>query len=567
MREERNYWIDVLQKRLSRRQALRAAAKAGLGMTGITLLGCAAAPAPTPTPAKAPSAAATPTPRPQPSPTPAVTAPASAVLSYAADPTSLDTHLDSTRSGVGIHDLIYDGLFRRGRNPKLDLIPCLALSYRTVDDLTWEFKLRSGVKFHNGEEFNAEVVKFNVERQQDAAFKPRYITDFKDITEVKVMDPLTVRIISKTPDPTMPLKFIQSMVVPMKYVKEKGNAILTTDPVGTGPYRFLKWVKDERIELEANEGWWGWQKGAPWEKSAVIKKLTFRPIPQDAGRIASLRTGEVDIFHPISVEGAKAIKDDPNLEARYVRSASSPWIGISQLEPGPLRNKQVRQALNYAVDVDTMLKTIMAGTAERQYSAVGPSYMGYDPNRKPYPYDPKKAKELLAAAGYPNGFEVVFDNPERGHPYQKENVQAIAQYLAEVGVKAKIVPHATAEDFSGKAKQAGTGPVGLIYGTRGTSTLDPDFVLYQSFHSQGSENYSYYNNPEFDRLVEEGRRTMDQEKRVPIYRKALELAFDDPAAIYLWQWTYEFGINKKKLPSAQPRLWLMGLYDYGPTGP
>ncbi|MBI2303155.1 MAG: hypothetical protein HYU86_00205 [Chloroflexi bacterium] len=555
------YWT----RRLSRRQALRAAARVGLSATGLALLGCAATPAPTPT--KAPSGAATPTPRPQTPPTPAIKAPESAVFSYATDLKTLDSHMSSGRADNDIYDAMYDGLFRRGRDPKLALIPCLALSSRVVDDLTWEFKLRPGVKFHNGEEFNAEVVKFNVERQQDAALKPRYLTDFKDITEVRVVDPLTVRIISKAIDPTVPLKFIQSAIVPMKYVKEKGNEILTTQPVGTGPYRFLKWVKDERIEMEANEGWWGWQPGAPYEKAAVIKKLIFRPIPQEATRVASLKTGDVDIFHPITTEGAKSIKDDPSLEARYVRSGSSPWIRFSQFEPGPLRDKRVRQALNYAVDVDTMLKTIMGGTAERQYSIMGSSYPGYDPNHKPYPYDPKKAKELLAAAGYPNGFEVEFQNIERGHPYQKENAQAIAQYLTEVGVKTKIVPRSAAEDYERAAMASGKGPVGLTYSTRGTATLDPDFMLYQSFHSKGTENFASYNNPEFDRLVEEGRRTMDQEKRVPIYQKAQDVAFEDPAAIYLWQWTYEFAINKKKLPYAQPRLYLMGFYDYGPTGP
>ncbi|MBI2304711.1 MAG: hypothetical protein HYU86_08210 [Chloroflexi bacterium] len=561
MTKEQNYWARICRRRLSRRQVLRAAGRAGLGVAGVAL-GCATAQAPTSTPSRAP--AATPTSRPQPSPTPTLKVPESAVFSLSGDITSGDTHLDSSRQGIAVQDLVYDGLFRRGR--EMELIPALALSHRWIDGKVWEVKLRQGVKFHNGEEFDAETVKFNVERQQDVDFKPRYITDYKDITGVEVVDKYTARIYPKAPDPTMPLKFVQSLIVPRKYVREKGNKIMTTDPIGTGPYKFIKWVKDEYIDFELNPDWWGWKEGGLRAGKAQIKKLRFRPIPEEGARVAALKTGEVDIFHPVSADSVPSLKAVPGLDVILVKGPSSPHIAISLFEKdSPLQDKRVRQAMNYAVDVDTMIKTILGGWVERQYSAVGSAFNGYDPNEKPYPYDPKKAKELLTAAGYPNGFEIEFHDVDRGHLKQRENVQAIAQYLTAVGIKAKIIPHTSAENWDETQSRARKGPTGIFYSTRGTPTLDSDFVLYQNLHSQGNRNWSYYYNAQMDKLLDDARSTLDEEARVKIYREALKILKEDAPWIFLWQWKMEFAVNRNKLPWVNPRNVQPSLWDYGPN--
>ncbi|MBI2305052.1 MAG: ABC transporter substrate-binding protein [Chloroflexi bacterium] len=559
MKKERNYWIDVLQKHLSRRQALRAAARAGLGMTGLALLGCAAAPAPTPT--KAPSAAATPK-APAATPAPAVKAALEKVVfSYQEDPTSLDTHLDSGRAAVALHDLLYDGLYRWSQ--ELKLVPMLAQSHRLIDDLTWEFKLRPGVKFHNGEDFTAEVIRFNVERHQDAAFKSRYISDYNDITKVEVVDRSTVRLVTKAPNPTVPLKFVQSMIAPMQYVKEKGNPALTTQPVGTGAYKFIKWAKDDFIELEANEAYWGWQKGGPFEKAGRIKKLTFRVIPDQSARIGALKTGAIDFFHNISADFYKSVQENPDLDLIENKAATQPFITISELKEGPLRDKRVRQALNYAVDVETIRKSLLGGVPDRIASFLGSAFeLSYDPNLKPYPHDPKKAKDLMAAAGYPDGFEIVFDNAEAGHEKQKEVVQAVADNLGQVGIKAAIKPHARAEDFNATAKKAGNGPVGILYDTAGTSRIDPDFLLWDKIHSKAVRNFGYYSNPTADKLIEDARSTMDPEKRRKMYLELMRLLYDDPPCIFLWQGKYTFAYNKKKLPGLRTVLWMPAFYDY-----
>lgn len=532
--------MGVWGQRLSRRQALRSAARASIGLAGLSLLSCA------PTARQAPAVKAV---------------PETVVFAFQENPASLDPHLDLGRGAVALHIHMYDGLYRYDN--EYNVWPGLAQSFKLLNDLTWEFKLRAGIKFHNGEDFNAEVVRFNVERHQDAASKSRMIADFNDITKVEVIDPSTVRIVTKAPNPIVHHKFLQGLIVPMQYVKEKGQGALTTQPVGTGAYKFIRWVKDEIIELEANENYWGWQKGGPFEKSGHIKKLVYRPIPEQGSRIAALKTGEIDLFHNISADFYKAVRENPDLDILESPAATQPMIVISQLKEGPLRDKRVRQALNYAVDVGTIIKNIMGGVPLRNASFTGPSTkLSYDPNLKPYPYDPKKAKDLMAAAGYPNGFEVVFDNPELGHDKQNEIVQAVAEYLGQVGVKTRIVPHSRAENYRAKAKTDGSGPVGIMYDTSYTPTGDPDFTLWQKVHSKGVANFGYYDRAVADKLIEDARSTMDPEKRKKAYLEVTRLFYDDPPCIFLWEPKYTFAYNKKKLPALRVIQWMPAFYDY-----
>ncbi|MBI2304961.1 MAG: hypothetical protein HYU86_09500 [Chloroflexi bacterium] len=545
---ERNYWTHVFAKRLSRRQALGTAARAGLGLAGLSLLGCA--------PGAAPGA-------------PAAQLPEQITVAYIVDQINNDAHLDSTIMGVAVQDHIYDGLFKRSAS--LAIVPALAESHRWLDDpKIWEVKLRKGIKFHNGEPMNAEVVKFNTERQQNADFKPRYISDFKAIKKVEVVDEYTARVYSEAPDPTMPLKYIQTGMVPMKYNQgPTGNKAQSDNPIGTGPYRYVKWFKDDRVEMERNDDWWGWQKGMPWEKAIKgPKKLIYRVIPQSAGRMAALKTGEADVIFGPAMEEIDAIKADPNFTFLPNKSGGSPHIILSVFDKkSPLQDKRVRQALNYAVDMDTIIKKIMKGNPERQASAVGSSYFGFDKDLKPYPYDPKKAKELLAQAGYANGFEVVFDhNDPVCYPGGSEYVPAIAGYLADVGVKAKLTPHAASLQFRETSLAKKDGPYGLIESCRGTSTLDIDFIVNQNIHSKGTRNHGYYNNPEVDKLIDQGRSTVKVEERKAIYKKLLTLIKDEAPWIFMFQVTYDFAYNKKKLPNFNPVMWMATFYNYGPEG-
>ncbi|MBI2304059.1 MAG: hypothetical protein HYU86_04870 [Chloroflexi bacterium] len=496
---EKNYWRQLFRESMSRRKLLRGAAGVGLGAV------------------------------------------------------SPDTHQDSTIVGHFVQDMIYDGLTTRDRS--LKLVPGLALSWKAVDDLTWEFKLREGVKFHNGEEFNADVVRFNVERQQDVNFKPRYLSDFKNINKIQAVDAYTVRLSSSQPDPILPLRFAQSLIVPLKYIKEKGNAIMGTAPVGTGPYKFIKWVKDDYIELEANSGYWG---GPP-----PIKKITIKPIPQAESRMGALKTGAVDYIYGVPEDLAKGLENEPGLGVKVSGAASCAHIAVSfWAKDSPLQDKRVRQAIRYAIDVDTIIKTILSGYGMSMPTVIQPTYFGYDSSLKPYPFDPKKARELLAAAGFSKGIDVTLHDPLPSYTKDKEMTEAVAGYLNEVGVRAKIQRYGEGSTVVfGKWKTEGKGPEGLLRTARGHASLDADAILSQSIHSKGDINFGAYANPEVDRLIEKGRSTVQPADREKVYRDLMKALYDDNPWIFQVQVMDIFAFNKKKLKNVYPRLWVAHAQD------
>ncbi|MBI2303875.1 MAG: hypothetical protein HYU86_03905 [Chloroflexi bacterium] len=454
---------------------------------------------------------------------------------------NLDTHLDSQLATAIIFPHIYDGLTWRKTNIDPAVSPQLAESFRAVNDTTWEFKLRKGVKFHNGEEFNAEVVKFNIERQQDVNFKPRYITDYADI-KVEIVDPYTARMVTKAPDPILPNKLIQSRIVPMKYIKDNGNAIMLTKPVGAGPFKFIEHVVDERLVVERFDDYWGGK--------AKVKKMTFSLIPQSNSRVAALKTGAADIAFGISPDEAKSLEGMPDMGVSANVGTSGVWIAISLFDKSsPVQDKRVRQAISYAVNTKEMIDKLLGGYANLAPSALQPAYFGNDATLQPYPYDPKKARELLAAAGYPDGFEIIFDFVTGGGyvPREKEFSEAVAGYLAQVGIKTKMVPHLVTEDFANKEFAAKTGPRGLWYFSRGSIIWDADVTTYQNLYSTSPRNWFYYSNKEVDDLLDKGRSTLNQEERKKTYAKALGIIKDDAPWFSGFQTKDIFGYNKKKV--------------------
>ncbi|MBI2304588.1 MAG: hypothetical protein HYU86_07580 [Chloroflexi bacterium] len=543
-------------RRVTRRQALRYAARAGIGVVGLSLAACAAPAAPTPAPTKAPGApAATPTRPPAATPTPAAKRLESLTTGYPRDLTGLDSNMVGGLDTNTFFDMLYDGLVELGRD--LSFIPGLATSWKVTEDpKTWEFKLRPGITFHNGEEFDADTVKFNADRIQDPKYKSYHASAWADVTEVKPVDKMTVRITTKAPNPTVPLKLILAKMMPRKYIQDKGDDIMKTAPLGTGPYKFVQWKKDEYVELAAVDK--HWQAGVP-----PAKKYIQRVIPEMAPRVAALQTGLVDIIWDPAAEFLKTLKDDPNLEVIPSTGVSVPHVAISQFKEGPLRDKRVRQALNYAVDKESIVKNLFLGIYVPVGQPLVPACFGYDTTIKPYPYDPKKAKELLAQAGYPNGFEVVFDLPKVAYPKYNEYTQAIANYLAEVGVKTTLRPQE--QGYDREVRALGKGPEGLFHESPGCTDLDADRVAWAGFHSYDEAkrvgNYMYLTDPILDKFLDQARATMNPEERKKVYAQALKIINEEAYAIFLWDMPYSIVYNKKKIKKLHPRAFLLHPWD------
>ena len=337
-------------------------------------------------------------------PTPAADAPSerNAELRVAIPwtPENLDPtmNLSSIRAAVGAS--MFDSLV--GRDASGKLVPELAESWTLLDDTTWQLRLRRGVVFHDGEPFNAEAVRFTVQRVLDPEQKSPNRATISEITRVDVVDDLTVNLVTKQSYAPLLNRLIDFPILPPKYTAEKGNAAFARRPVGTGPFRFVALVKDEHLTVEAFDKHW---RGAP-----RIQRIVFKPIPEPFTRSAALRNGEVDVITTVPPSLARELESVRGVRVQRVPSTWQIYLGLNALKK-PLSDVRVRQALNYATDVDSVVRNVLDGNGRRLEGPYTPNVFGYDASVKGYRPDPARARRLLAEAGYPDGLDVLLESP------------------------------------------------------------------------------------------------------------------------------------------------------------
>ncbi|WP_338463339.1 ABC transporter substrate-binding protein [Brevibacillus borstelensis] len=440
------------------------------------------------------------------------------VVAFDSDVPTMDPHMHNEPNAITTNWHIFDSLLFLSRDLKIE--PGLAESYEQKDDTTWIFKLRQGVTFHNGEEFNADAVKFSLERVLNEKQKSPQRGNISAISAVKVLDPYTVEIKTKEPYNLLPHRLFYLSIVPPKYVQEVGDQEFAQKPVGTGPYKFAEWVKGDKIVLEANENYF---KGAP-----KIKKVSFRVIPEVATQIAELQSGGVDIIRMVPPDMLAQLEGNPQLAV-----TSTPLLRVYYMafdtKKKPFDDARVRQAMNYAVDIDTIVKKVLADKAVRTPAGVNPNHFGFDESIKPYPYDPEKAKSLLKEAGYENGFEteIHYFTPGIG----QQITDAVISDLSKVGIKAKAKFYPESSSFVEK-QRAGDLPFRL--GHWGSySVYDADAILQPMFDSKGVYG-KYFNTPQLDALINEARSSVDQDKRKALYSQAQQLIYKEAPWIFLF---------------------------------
>ncbi|MGG2481621.1 ABC transporter substrate-binding protein [Brevibacillus borstelensis] len=440
------------------------------------------------------------------------------VVAFDSDVPTMDPHMHNEPNAITANWHIFDSLLFLSRDLKIE--PGLAESYEQKDDTTWIFKLRQGVTFHNGEEFNADAVKFSLERVLNEKQKSPQRGNISAISAVKVLDPYTVEIKTKEPYNLLPHRLFYLSIVPPKYVQEVGDQEFAQKPVGTGPYKFAEWVKGDKIVLEANENYF---KGAP-----KIKKVSFRVIPEVATQIAELQSGGVDIIRMVPPDMLAQLEGNPQLAV-----TSTPLLRVYYMafdtKKKPFDDARVRQAMNYAVDIDTIVKKVLADKAVRTPAGVNPNHFGFDESIKPYPYDPEKAKSLLKEAGYENGFEteIHYFTPGIG----QQITDAVISDLSKVGIKAKAKFYPESSSFVEK-QRAGDLPFRL--GHWGSySVYDADAILQPMFDSKGVYG-KYFNTPQLDALINEARSSVDQDKRKALYSQAQQLIYKEAPWIFLF---------------------------------
>jgi peptide/nickel transport system substrate-binding protein len=443
------------------------------------------------------------------------------------DPTTLDPHNHTETAASNVLSNIYDSLIER--NEKMELVPGLAETWKVLDDNTWEFTLRKGVKFHDGTEFTAEDVKFSIERILRDGFKRRgYLAPIK---EVKILDPYKFQIITSAPYPILPNRLAEEHMVSKKYATEKGEEALIKSPMGTGAYKFVKWVKDEQIELVANENYW---KGAP-----AIKHVIFKPVPEAQTRIAQLQSGQADIIVNIPANQVENVKKSDVATVAEVPSVRVVYVDVASAKGGILANQKFRQAMAHAIDMDALLKNVLLGNGYKVNSALTPQHFGYVESMEPTKYDPELAKKLLAESGY-NGEEIPFDTPNGRYAMDKEMAEAIAGQLSKIGIKVKL----QVNEWGNHSKMANAREAkGLFLLGWGNNTWDADGTLESEFGSKGT--VSLTNDPELDKLIYGARAIIDQNKRREMYKQALQRIQDQAYHIANWRQKDVYGVSKR----------------------
>lgn len=448
-------------------------------------------------------------------------------VSQSTDTTTLDPQKQGKMPSMNILINIFDTLVTRDNNNNLQ--PSLATDWKTVNDTTWQFKLRKGVKFQDGEDFNAAAVKYSIERLLDPKTKSP-IVELSDVKEVDVVDDYTVNIVTKTPDPILPNKIVLfgGVIVPPQYIKEKGDDYFAKHPVGTGPFKFVSWEKDNKIELEANADYWG---GAP-----SVQKLIIRIIPNAADVISALKTGEVDLaYDGITSDVAAELQSSSNVKVETIPWIRTFYINIDTQSKTPLADQKVRQALNYAIDVPTMIKTILGGEAHQVSTLIPAQNFGYDKSVGAYSYDPAKAKELLAQAGYPDGFSTKLDATSE----DASVVQAIAGQLSQVGVKVTVnLMDSTTLVSNIKAKKAS--PLYFMGNTGWTMDALSNFQSYV----RSDRRYNRFPSTQLDKLVDIEEQTIDSAARQKAFTQIQQILKEQAPYIFLYQKDLQVAMQK-----------------------
>lgn len=442
--------------------------------------------------------------------------PVTITVAQGVDSESGDPANQSATPSINIGFVMFDRLVERDADNKI--VPGLATSWKLVNDTTWEFKLQQNVKFHDGSAFTADDVVFTFTRLLDTSKKFRSTSNVSMIKEAKKVDAGTVHLITNAPYAPLLSRLLFAPIVPKAYAEKVGDEEFSRKPIGSGPFKFVSWVKDSAITLDRyNEYWRG---------PAAADKLIFKTIKEDSARLAALKTGEADIIVNVPPDLIPELKNDPKVALAPVRSVRTMFVGMNVFTP-PLDNVKVRQALNYAVDKQTLIKDLLGGQAFFHGRMYGPAIHGWSEGPG-WPYDPAKAKQLLAEAGYPNGLTLEFEGPRGRYLMDAQLAEAIAGQLEKVGVKTKMSINDWGTFWP---KTVGGNQKHLWFLGLGNTLMDADyyFNLYLSSKGRG-----YFHSAETDKRIWAQASIMDDAKRLTEIQSLTKELEQMAPWIFLW---------------------------------
>lgn len=470
------------------------------------------------------------------------------------EPSSMDPHFHVFSPNIMIGMYTFDKLVNF--DEKMNLVPGLATSWIAIDDRTWEIKLRPGVKFHDGTPLSGEDVKFTIARAVSIPNSPSSYERFlKPITEVEVVDPTTVRLKTAAPFPLIPRYLATFAIVSKKHAENLQTADYNTGKamMGTGPFKFVEWVKGDRIVFTRNDAYWGAK--APWDK------VTLRPMGSDAVRVAALLAGDVDVVEQVPTTDIANLKSNakvslvqgPSSMMIYLAMDSnrdaSPFVTDKQgrpLDKNPLKDARVRRAISKAINREVIVDRVMEknGFPAGQIQLDGT--FAASPKLKPEAFDPDGARKLLAEAGWGDGFGLTLHASKNHYVNDDKVAETIAQMLVRVGIATKVETMPSASLFSRGTKLE----FSFLMAGWGSNTGEPSEVLAGLLHTNdpdkglGGANRGRFSNKELDTALQQALVTVDKTRHEQLLMRATEVARENDGVIFVHFQTNTWGLRK-----------------------
>ncbi|MBL8515902.1 MAG: ABC transporter substrate-binding protein [Betaproteobacteria bacterium] len=458
--------------------------------------------------------------------------------------TSMDPHYHNLSPNNSMMLHVFEGLIKRDENQKL--VPGLATSWKAIDDLTWEFKLRKNVRFHDGSPLTADDVAFTLKRVPNVPNSPSSFATFtKPIVDVKIVDPHTLVFKTATPHVLLPSDLASVMIVS----KLHGEKATTEDYnagkacIGTGPYKYVEFIPNQRVVLKANYGYWGGEE--PWDK------LTFKILTNAAARVAALLSGDVQMIENVPTSDIAKMEKDKNLSVVSKVSNRVIYVHLNQsteksppfvfdksgkpMDKNPFRDVRVRKALSMAVNRDAIVDRVMEKKAVPAAQLLPDIFYGTSKKLKPTRFDPEGARKLLAEAGYPNGFSMTLHGPAGRYINDDKVIQALAQFYSRIGIDTKVETFPASVYFN-RATNLEFGYMLLGWGTESgeqASAMRSLLATRDPAKGMGVNNRGRYTNPAFDKLLEQALVTMDDKKREGLIQQAAEMVMGEVGLIPL----------------------------------
>ncbi len=453
------------------------------------------------------------------------------VIAIGAEPENLDPLKMMSAPAATIAEHMVENLIYLDVDGALQ--PALAESWEPAEDgMSWILQLREGVQFHDGTPFNAEAVKYNLDRfmgVDDPDNAAVFAFLLGEVSDVEVVDEYTVQInlnnIFAPIASHLSHSFIGMHSPASLEALDAGEFVEA--PVGTGPFKYASWDRGNQIVMERNEDYWG--------DVPMLNSVTFKFVPEAGSRVIMLETGEAHAIMAVPPTDIDRLDAEADIDVVHQTSVRVIYMGFN-LEREIFQDARVRQALNHAVDKDALINTIFSGVGEPSSAPIVPAIFGYT-QTGPYEYDPDKARELLADAGYPDGFEMELFHPTGRYPQDATVTEAVQAMLQDVGIDASLTTYDWGTYLDTVIVPPDEAEHDIYMLGWGTVTLDADYGLYALFHSTQwppRNNVSYYANDEVDALLDEARVTPDRDVREDLYRQAIEIIWDDAPWLFLY---------------------------------